>query len=460
MSPESPAASPISLSVASAAPGLAPVGEGERVHAVDALRGFALLGILMMNITAFGLPSEAYVNPMAPALEGYVGPFDGLTKGVWLGIHLLFDLKMMTIFSMLFGAGLVLLGGRAEARGTRSFAGVYYRRLLWLFVIGMLHAYFIWYGDILVAYALCGLLLYPLRRLRLAWLIGIGAVVMLIGLGIWSGLGFSLALFRDQTMQVQAIVDQGGTPSEEQAGMLKGWNETKQGLYPTAEEIVREVEQMRGPWWENIKHNAKETAFMQTGLFVLMTSWRVLGCMLVGMGLMKAGVFSAARSTRFYVVMALVGYGLGLPLVAWGARGLIEHRFDFIYIFQMGWHANYVGSVLVALGHVGALMLIIKSGVLSWITARLAAVGRMALTNYLMQSILCTFIFWGWGLGMFAKWALPQMVLVVLGVWIVQLAWSPWWLARFRFGPAEWLWRSLTYGKRQAMRAAAGGAVH
>lgn len=432
-----------------------PVQERDRVGSVDVLRGVAVLGILMMNITAFGLPSAAYVNPMMEALEPHVGEFSGLTRSVWMGIHLLFDLKMMSIFSMLFGAGLVLQGARFGAGGRPGFAGVYYRRLLWLFVIGMVHAYFIWYGDILVAYALCGLLLYPVRKLRAGWLIAIGVVVLLVALPIWTGLGFALEYLKKAAAEAQAMLDKGGTLNAEQRGMLDGWKNAQADMNPTAEKLAQEIVQMRGSWMDSFRHNAGQAVFMQTFLFVLMTLWRALGAMLIGMGLMKLGVFAAARSTRFYAMLAVLGYALGLPIVWYGGTQLIEHQFDMVYIYKIGWHFNYIGSLLVALGHVGAVMLIVSAGALKWATSRLAAVGRMPLTNYLSQSLICTLFFWGWGLGFFAKLTLPAMVLVVLGVWALQLLWSPVWMGRFQFGPAEWAWRTLTYWKRHPMERGA-----
>src|SRR5262245_28441400 len=134
-----------------------PVAPAERVTAVDVLRGVALLGILPMNIVAFAWPFSAYFDPTAG------GGFEGLDRVIWIVCHIVFDQKMLTIFSMLFGAGLVLMGERAEARG-RSITGIYYRRVLWLLAIGMVHAYLLWDGDILVAYAQCGLFLYLFRR--------------------------------------------------------------------------------------------------------------------------------------------------------------------------------------------------------------------------------------------------------------------------------------------------------
>lgn len=431
---------------------LLPVGEQDRNTAVDTLRGVAVLGILMMNITAFGLPSAAYMNPMTPALTPHVGEFAGLTKAVWIAIHLIFDLKMMAIFSMLFGAGLVLQSDRFVTNGRKGFAGIYYRRLLWLFLIGMVHAYLIWYGDILVAYALCGLLLYPLRKVRAGWLFAIGVVVMLIALPIWTGLGLSLQYLKSAAAEAQQVLDAGGTLTPDQQNMLDGWKGAQTGMNPTAEVINHEITQMRGSWLDSFGQNAKQAAFMQTLLFAMMTLWRALGAMLIGMGLMKLGVLAGTRTTKFYGILAAIGYGLGLPIVFYGGTELIAHKFDMVFIMKMGWHFNYIGSFLVALGHIGAVMLIVKSGALKWLTSRLAAVGRMPLTNYLTQSIICTFVFWGWGLGMYAKLPLPTMALIVLGVWALQIAWSPWWMAKFRFGPAEWLWRTLTYLKPQPMK--------
>jgi uncharacterized protein len=176
------------------------------------------------------------------------------------------------------------------------------------------------------------------------------------------------------------------------------------------------------------------------------------GLMLVGMGLMQLGVFAAVRSYRFYATLAGVGYAVGLPVVAFGILDLTAHDFDPVHEYIVGGHFNYVGSLFVALGHVGAVMLVCKAGLLPWLTARLAAVGRMALTTYLTQTVLCTTLFEGWGFGLFGELVRFQLLAVVAGVWLSQLAVSPLWLRHFRFGPMEWLWRSLTYGRLYPFR--------
>ena len=169
------------------------------------------------------------------------------------------------------------------------------------------------------------------------------------------------------------------------------------------------------------------------------------------MGLMKLGVFSAERSRSFYAWMAILGYGIGLPLMVFDASGLIRHEFKLDYMLHGGIFYNAFGSLVVALGHVGLIMLIVQSGALAWLTRRLAAVGRMALSNYLTHSIVCTTLFYGYGFGLFGQINRTGLAAIVLAIWIFQLWISPIWLKHFRFGPAEWLWRSLTYWKLQPM---------
>jgi len=141
-----------------------------------------------------------------------------------------------------------------------------------------------------------------------------------------------------------------------------------------------------------------------------------------------------------------------LPLVAAGAYGKIRHNFDVVYLFAGGMAFNDAGSILVALGHVGALILVYQAGAAAWLTRRLAAVGRMALSNYLMHTIIRTTLFYGYGFGLFGRLDRVQLLGVVVAIWAIQLWLSPIWLKSFRFGPAEWLWRSLTYGKAQPMQ--------
>ena len=193
---------------------------------------------------------------------------------------------------------------------------------------------------------------------------------------------------------------------------------------------------------------------MQTVMMLFWGVWRVGGLMLLGMGLFKLRVFDGSRPAAMYGAMAILGYGVGLPMVALGVRAMLAHGFDAVEMLERDGIWNYAGSVLVALGHVGMVMLVCRVGALRWLTGALAAVGRMALTNYLMQSLVCTFLFYWWGLGLWGTMSRGELMLVVVSIWLGQLILSPVWLARFRFGPMEWAWRSLTYWKRQPMRIA------
>jgi len=426
----------------------APVAPAERIDSIDVVRGFALLGILAMNISIFALPMT-YFNPTL------AGGFTRLNFAVWLIDYLVFAGKMMSIFSMLFGAGLLLLTDRAEARGGKP-AKVFYRRAGVLLVFGLLHAYLLWDGDILYSYALGGMIAYLFRKRSAFTLIVVGVLVLLPPIAFARGFGSFLDRARAAAARVAATPAAGNGVSTGDQRLAEAWNGMRSQFEPDAKGIERTIRIYgRGSYLKIARERAPESFYMQTMLFVTVVGWVTLGRILIGMGLMKLGVFSGGRSRRFYVALMLVGYGLGLPLVAAGAYGLVRNQFDVAYKFGGGMDYNSFGSILVALGHVGALLLLYKAGVLQWLTRRLAAVGRMALSNYLAQTIICTTLFYGYGFGLFGKLDRLQLAGVVLAIWVLQLWYSPIWLKYFRFGPFEWLWRTLTYGKAQPMRVAA-----
>jgi uncharacterized protein len=400
-----------------------------------------------MNITGMALPFAAYFNPMV------YGGSTGVNYGAWIFAHLFFDLKMMGIFSMLFGAGVVLMTERAAAAG-RSIGGIYYRRVFWLLLIGLIHAYLLWHGAILVTYALCGFLLYLFRRRSARALVISGLCVLLFGALLSAGGGFAQSQLRRAVQQIEASVAAGEEMTADRQALLDQWAGLRRSFAPTPEEVDETITTMRGDAAGVLKANASESLHIHAQAVPFYLFWRGLALMLLGMGLMKAGVFTAGRSTRFYGAWVIVGFGLGLPIVAFGIRQWSRHGFDSVTQFFPDGQFNYFASVLVSMGYVGLVMLFCRSGMLAALRARLAAVGRMALTNYLLQTAICVSIFYGYGLGMFGRVGRFNLWWFILGVWIVQLILSPWWLARYRFGPAEWLWRSLTYLRRQPMRVA------
>lgn len=445
---------------------MTPVRASERVGSVDVVRGFALLGILAMNITAFALPSSAYMAATSPALEPYVGSFTGLNKTVWQVGHLLFAEKMMGIFSMLFGAGLILMDSRRtdgldETQSARAgFAGVYYRRLGVLLCFGIVHAFCIWYGDILLSYALCGTLLYPMRKLAPKWLIIIAIVFLAIGTLINMGMGGMLTWMENQSNAAQAKLDAGQTLSPEEQQMFDVWTGPQgpnAGSRPEA--IEAEVAAHRGGWATSFMQNLKNGFFLVFFLFPMWTLWKGTGLMLIGMALVKLGYFKSQMPVRTIGIVMCLGYLIGLPLCLLSSTDLVQSNFSMGRMFLVGGPLNWWGSVGVALGHLSLLLLVIRMDMLTWLTRALGAVGRMALTNYLMHSIVMTFIFYGWGLGLFAKFDRVELLAFVGGMWIVQLILSPLWFTRFQFGPAEWLWRTLTYGKIQPFVKTAAPAM-
>ena len=265
-------------------PDLQPVALADRVRSVDTLRGVALLGILAMNIIAFAYPSMAYMNPVAPDLVDYVGPFEGANKAAWWIAHVVFDVKMMSIFSMLFGAGLILMSERDARKASslevggarRGFAGVYYRRLGWLLAIGLVHAYFIWWGDILVAYALCGMLLYPLRRLKPIWLIVIACVLFVVPLLIGTGFGLMMEYFRTEAQRLSELAAAGTVLNEKQQEIVEMQKGFSEGFGGSAAEITKTVAAMRGSWFDAFKVNALNAVMLQTIVFGMNTFWRAL----------------------------------------------------------------------------------------------------------------------------------------------------------------------------------------
>ena len=400
----------------------------ERIESIDVLRGFALLGILVVNIQSFAMIEAAYLIPTT------YGDFSGANFWVWAFTHVLADQKMMTIFSMLFGAGIVLMTGNRERAG-RPPAAAHYRRMAALLLFGLIHAYGLWYGDILFTYAVCGMLAYPLRRLRPAWLLPIGVALLAVGSGVSLLSGWSVRFW----------------PPE----MVAEFNASSM---PPPQAVADELATYRGGWLRQMDHRLPSALTFQAFILPVWGVWRVLGLMLVGMALFKAGVFSAARPVRFYVSLACAGFLVGIPVVVYGAYRNFAEDWRPLYAYFVGMEFNYWASVAVALGWVALVMLLCKAGPrAAAATGPLAAVGRMALTNYLLQTVICTTIFYGHGLGLFGRVQRVGQLAIVVAVWALQLILSPVYLRYFRMGPAEWLWRWMTYLRAPPLRRGRSG---
>jgi uncharacterized protein len=394
-----------------------PIAEKERVVSLDVLRGVAVLGILVMNIQYFATIPEAYTNPTA------YGDLAGASFWIWFIEHVFADEKFMTIFSMLFGAGIFIMTSHIEASGKPS-RGLHYRRMAWLILFGCMHAYLIWSGDILFTYGVCGMVAYVFRKMPPKQL-------LLIGLGL-----IAVAVVFDAVFYY--VVHYQQTPAEYKAMREDMWA-------PGGEAIQKTIAAFRGNWLEQMSARVRDSSQMQTGVLVAYALWRVTGAMLWGMALFKLGVLSAARPRSFYWKLIAVALLVGVPVICLGTSLDVAHGWSFDFSFFIGNQFNYWASLLVALGWVGAVMLAFKTEWLNPLTRRFAAAGRMAFSNYILETLICTTIFYGHGFGLYGKVDRVLQLPIVFGVWAVILIVSPIWFRYFYFGPLEWLWRSLTY---------------
>ena len=424
---------------------IGPVAPEERINSLDALRGFALLGILPANVLVFGMHLAAGSDPAV------AGGATGLNLASWALFQILIVGKMRCLFSMVFGASTILLTSRAEERSGAAAADIYYRRNLWLLLFGLAHAFLLFWGDILYPYALCALILFPFRKLSAKQLMIIGCLFIAFKAG-WSGVdAFQQLARRNLAAEADAAGKAGIQPSQAQAEAKKELEAQRKQRKPSPEELDKDARTWRGNPLVVIGARAKALAVWHSLPYYDPVYCDIWSMMFIGMGLFKLGVFSAARWYRFYAWIAVVGFLTGIPLNSYLTWLVWKNNFDrVVFLFT---HVAYdIERLPVALASMALLMILCKAGALRWLTSRLAAIGQMALSNYILQSVVCTFVFTGYGFGLYGRLERYQLYYVVAGCWVMSLAASPIWLEHYRFGPIEWCWRSLTYWKRQPMR--------
>jgi len=325
---------------------------------------------------------------------------------------------------MLLGASIVMLPGRAAEQASPVWR-THARRMAALLALGLLHAYLLWYGDMLVALALCGTVVFFARRLMPRWLLILGGLAFATGSALTLAITWSLAL---------------GPPDA-----LAEWRDQ---YTPRPVNIAAEVIQYQGGWIEQMRYRVPAAREIHTWYFVTRLFWQMTGLMLIGMALFRLGVLSAARSRHFYRALGALGFGGGILLISLGLRRSFANHWDLVDYVLVSQELAYWGNLLVALGWVALVMLLCRRG---WRFRRVAAVGRMALTNYLLQSLICTTIFYGHGLGLFGQIDRAGQSLIVLGVWAFQLLASPAWLGYFALGPMEWVLRWVIHGRRPSL---------
>ena len=385
-----------------------PTPPSDRIVSLDVLRGVAILGILLINVQAFSMPSIARRNP------SQYGDFTGANFAVWLTSHLFVELKFITIFSILFGAGIVLFTQKKSLE-TDSSLRIHFRRTFWLLVIGVIHAYLLWDGDILVIYALCAVVVvfareWPPRRL--------------VAVGLWM-------------LAIPFLIRLNYLLGLESGATLEFWRASEAA-------IQAEIETYRGSWSDQLVDRV-DTAFTQhTTAFFFDHFWRYGGIMLLGMALFKWGVLSNERSIGEYYRLIWAGFLSGMTLTGAGVAFLFYYEWS--HVAGYAWPLfNYWGSIPLALAYVSLVVVYCRRWSDSLLTHGLAAVGRTALSNYLFQTLVATTIFYGYGLGLFGQVTRVEQLGVVLAIWVVQIVLSLLWLRRFRYGPVEWVWRKLTY---------------
>ena len=415
--------------------GAAGGAEADRHISIDAVRGFAILGILLMNIVGMGLPAFAYLDPT------YAGGSTGADLATWAVNNVLTDGKMRALFTMLFGASAVLIAERAEGAKRMGDgpgpAQTHYRRMFWLFVIGMIHANFLWWGDILVTYALAGLVIFPFRKLSIRLQVIVGVVIL-------AALLAANLFVADQLQGLYAAaVAPGATPAA-----VKAWQEASQLVAPSQALKLQEIAGYRGGFMDAFRVRSLAARLLQLYLMPTDEIPEAIGQMFLGMALFRSGFFTLKWSTRRYQAAIAVGYLLAAPATAWLAWRIEQSHFDPLVLNRLeAW--QQISRPLIALAHASVLLLIIRAGVAQGVVNRLAAAGRMAFSNYLMTSLITTLLFDGFGLGLYGRLSRFQELAVVAAVWVFILAWSKPWLARFHYGPFEWVWRSLVRWKPQ-----------
>jgi uncharacterized protein len=392
-----------------------PTPPSERIVALDALRGVAILGILVINVRLFSMPEVSLLNPTA------YGDFSGLNYWAWAAGHVLAEQKFLTLFTVLFGASVMLFTRSLDRRGA-SGLDLFFKRSGWLVIFGLAHAYLLWYGDILVAYGVTAFVVVFFRNR---------------GPRVLTLLGLALLLF-PSAVEVSAVL------SGDIASFAAAWR-------PPQAAISAEIEAYTGGWLSQLDHRVPAAFYRQTTGFLSATFWRVSGSMLLGMALFKWGVLTNDRSTRFYRRLFALGASTGLAVTVAGVW-YIQAR-EWTASAGLVWQQfNYWGSFALAGAYIAVVMLYSRWRPEGVVTRTLAAIGRTAFSNYILQTVLATSFFYGHGLGLFGQVTRFEALAVVVAIWAVQVVASVLWLRYFRFGPLEWLWRSLTYGRVPPLR--------
>ena len=416
----------------------------DRIQSLDIMRGIVLFGILLMNINGMGL-AGAYGDP---TVSGGATEWNLTT---WITTNLFFEGTMRALFSLLFGVGMFIFLERLKIKEAGiDAANIYFRRLIWLLVFGLIHGYLLlWTGEILYDYALMGFIVYSFRNLTPIKLTFVAFLLFLIG-ALWYYSDYKKDVkFVEDVELIQSYKLEGKTLSRELQEVDIKWEKREWERSP--EGIAEYNANMRKGYLDVMVFLAPENQHSDENWPYRYDLWDVLSMMLLGIALFKWKVLSAEKSYKFYGIMALLGYFIGLSINYYEIQSIMDGNFSLLSFSKS--NITYdLGRVPVAIGHVGAIMLFCKLPILKLLKSSLAAVGKMALTNYVMHSVFAMFIFTGAGFGLFGTFLRFELLYIVFAIWIFQLILSPIWLKYYQYGPLEWIWRNLSYLKKHPFK--------
>ena len=403
-----------------------------RLTCLDVLRGVAVMGILIMNINNWGLGRPGYWN------AGAIGGSEGLDLAVWWIDTVFAADKMRGLFSLMFGASTLLVIQRAMAKEEGP-ARVHYSRMIALLILGYAHYAFIWRSDILVLYACCGLLLFLFRNLspRALW--------------IWAALFFLAALVPAALFMVPPGLAGYGYIANPPADLIAAFNDMNLWNGPASPNTAADLTLHRSGYADLFHSRVVENTFSRFEMLQYEGA-ETVSLMLIGMALFKQGMLTGEWAVARYKRLALVGIGVGVAANSVLAMWQLQEGFGGYATFTSHILWSMPFDFLMSVGYAALVMAWVRSAGPSRLLDRLAAVGRIAFTNYLMTSIVMTTIFYGYGLGLTGHLHRAQLFLLVLGMWALMLTWSKPWLDRFNYGPFEWLWRSMSRLRLQQMR--------
>jgi uncharacterized protein len=419
----------------------------ERIQIIDIIRGVAVLGIFFINIMDMAFPEDLVLDFHATDPE--------MGWNYWIGVlkEILFSDKMRGLFSLLFGVSSVLIVEKLVRNFDATYASkIYFRRLAWLLFFGLVHAYIlVWWGEVLFKYALLGTLLFPFRRASY-WILASVVAFSLLVLTIQPAIEYQAMVELQQSFNyAQNKQNTGQTLTSDDREAINLWQESLDDMHPEFESIEDEILIKTGGYFELFKYNAGKAWEEQTTIFFTEDIWDIILYMFLGIILFRMNFFEEHKKYTLHLIITLFGIGTGLAVHTWLNLGFYENHLDpvkssyYLIFFDLG-------RLPFVLGYTSLIILVFRMKLFHKVGKWIASVGKMALSNYLIHSIIGAFVFYGFGLALFNQLSHLDITMIVISVWVFQIVFSVLWMRSYQYGPFEWIWRSLTYWKVQPLR--------